>query len=290
MRYLGNIAAAQTITFMFSTNDSDGTAVAPTTTGSVSVYKDNGNIETTQGITYSPSFDGHVGINLVTIDTSSSFYSTGHDFTVVLTGAVIDGETINAVLAAFSMENRRAAATLNWATDVANRPTIASKEQVATQVRTELTTELARVDATVSSRLAATGYTTPPAAGDLAAAVLATPANKIASDSQGRVAASNPGGLTQAQADQLTAIAQAIGTLTAAERAAVADALLDRANAIETGKTVRQAMRIVAAVLAGKITGAGTGTETFRGLDGVTTRAVVTTDADANRTNVEYFS
>ena len=67
-----------------------------------------------------------------------------------------------------------------------------------------------------------------------------------------------------------------------------ADALLDRADAIETGKTLRQAMRIMAAVLAGKVSGAGSGTETFTGLDGATTRAVVTTDADANRTNVEY--
>jgi len=77
-------------------------------------------------------------------------------------------------------------------------------------------------------------------------------------------------------------------TLTADERSAAADALLDRADAVETGKTLRQAMRIMAAVLAGKVSGAGSGTETFKGLDGATTRAVVTTDADANRTNVEY--
>jgi hypothetical protein len=41
----------------------------------------------------------------------------------------------------------------------------------ATAVRTELTTELNRIDATISSRLATTSYTTPPTAGTIADAV-----------------------------------------------------------------------------------------------------------------------
>jgi len=84
----------------------------------------------------------------------------------------------------------------------------------------------------------------------------------------------------------LSALA-AIGTLTADERNAAADALLDRVSAID-GKTPKEAMRIMAAVLAGKITDAGTGTETFVGLDGSTTRVVVTVDSTGNRTAVEY--
>lgn len=66
-----------------------------------------------------------------------------------------------------------------------------------------------------------------------------------------------------------------------------ADALLDRANAID-GQTVRAALRIVAAVVAGKVSGAGTETEVFKGLDGTTTRATVTADEDGNRTEVAY--
>ena len=69
MRYLGNIAAGQTVTFLFSTNDGSGAAVAPTTAGTVSVYKDNGTTETTAGVTYTPSFDGVTGVNLVSIVT-----------------------------------------------------------------------------------------------------------------------------------------------------------------------------------------------------------------------------
>lgn len=54
------------------------------------------------------------------------------------------------------------------------------------------------------------------------------------------------------------------------------------------GKTLPAAVQIVSAIVAGKITGAGTGTETFKGLDGATTRAVVTVDSSGNRSGVSY--
>ncbi len=68
----------------------------------------------------------------------------------------------------------------------------------------------------------------------------------------------------------------------------VTDTLLDQTNGIETGMTVRQATRIMAAVLAGKVSGAGSGTENFTGLDGSTLRVQVTADAAGNRTSVGY--
>ncbi len=180
MRYLGNIVAGQTLNFLFSTNDGAGAAAAPTTAGTIRVYKDGNSTETTAGTTYTPSFDGVTGVNLVSLATSDAFYAAGHDYAIVLHGAVVDGETVNAVLATFSIANR---------------------------------------------------YPTP-------------------SDN--------------------------------------ADGLLDRANGVESGMTVRQAMRIVAAVLAGKVSGAGTGTEIFTGIDGATQRVEVTADAAGNRTNVTF--
>ena len=72
------------------------------------------------------------------------------------------------------------------------------------------------------------------------------------------------------------------------ERQLLSDALLDRADGIETGVTLRHAMRIVAAVLAGKVTGAGSGIERFHGLDGVTPRVAVTADTLGNRSSVLY--
>ena len=68
----------------------------------------------------------------------------------------------------------------------------------------------------------------------------------------------------------------------------IADTLLDQDDGIETDMTVRQAMRVMAAVLAGKVSGAGSGSESFTGIDGSTARVQVTTDAAGNRTNVSY--
>lgn len=55
---------------------------------------------------------------------------------------------------------------------------------------------------------------------------------------------------------------------------------------IESGLTAAEVMRIIAAAMAGKVSGAGTGTETFKGLDGTTNRIVSTVDNDGNRTAV----
>lgn len=55
---------------------------------------------------------------------------------------------------------------------------------------------------------------------------------------------------------------------------------------IESGLTAEEILRIVAAALAGKVSGAGTGTETFVGLDGMTNRIVSTVDDNGNRSSV----
>jgi hypothetical protein len=54
------------------------------------------------------------------------------------------------------------------------------------------------------------------------------------------------------------------------------------------GKTLPAALQIIAAAAIGKVSGAGTGTEIFVGLDGSTTRATVTVDSSGNRTAVVY--
>lgn len=77
----------------------------------------------------------------------------------------------------------------------------------------------------------------------------------------------------------LTAIA-ALSIPTANDNA---DALLDRANGIETGRTVRQMGRILLAALAGKASGMGTTTGRFRDQADTKDRIVVTQDADGNR-------
>lgn len=62
----------------------------------------------------------------------------------------------------------------------------------------------------------------------------------------------------------------------------IADALLNRANAIETGLTPVQSLRLIAAALAGKISGAGTETVTVRNAVADSKDRIVATTPDAN--------
>lgn len=75
-----------------------------------------------------------------------------------------------------------------------------------------------------------------------------------------------------------------------ADRAGVNAEVLDVLN-VDTmidGKTFKEAVIYVAAMCAGRISGAGTGTEVFKGLDEATTRVTVTVDASGNRTDIVY--
>lgn len=62
-----------------------------------------------------------------------------------------------------------------------------------------------------------------------------------------------------------------------------ADALLDHANGIETGWTVRQAWRVLLAVFAGKASGLTGTTVTFRDVNDSKDRVVATVDVDGDR-------
>jgi len=77
--------------------------------------------------------------------------------------------------------------------------------------------------------------------------------------------------------------------LTAAERNGIADAYLDRADAIETGITPRLAERYIAAACAGLLSGSQTATEVFKGIgqsSAGTTRITATVDSSGNRSAI----
>ncbi len=74
--------------------------------------------------------------------------------------------------------------------------------------------------------------------------------------------------------------------LTSGERNSTADALLDRASAIDTSITLRQALRVVLAATGGKVSGAATTTITFRDTADSKNRIIATVDADGNRSAV----
>jgi hypothetical protein len=106
-QWLGDYKEDETVYFLWSTNDRSGASITRSTDGTVQVYKDNGVAQSVAGVTDTEDFDSLTGIHACTIDLSAdAFYAAGADYAVVLAGAVIDGETVNAVLAHFSIENR----------------------------------------------------------------------------------------------------------------------------------------------------------------------------------------
>lgn len=104
---LGDRVEDSIIYFMWSTNAADGSSITRATNGTVSVYKNDGIAQSVAGITDTEDFDSLTGIHLCKIDLGAdAFYATAEDYTVVLSGATIDGKSVNAVLAVFSIENR----------------------------------------------------------------------------------------------------------------------------------------------------------------------------------------
>jgi hypothetical protein len=77
---------------------------------------------------------------------------------------------------------------------------------------------------------------------------------------------------------------QAITVNTAGSSGATADDVWD--ELMESGWTARQMMKIFASVLAGKVSGGGTSTETFRGVNDDKNRVISNVDASGNRTSV----
>ena len=108
MIYLGNFSTSAVVDFKWNTNASSGASITRATNGTISVYKDNSTTQTTTGVTDTEDFDGLTGVHHCRITTASdgTFYSAASDFQVVLSGATIDGQTVNAVIAHFSILNR----------------------------------------------------------------------------------------------------------------------------------------------------------------------------------------
>jgi hypothetical protein len=191
--------------------------------------------------------------------------------------------------------------------------------EIATAVRTELAVELARIDAAITTRLASAGYTAPDnSTVSSISALLTTVATYVDTEVAAILAAvdtevgaikavtdalPNAGALTTIQADlddiqtRLPAAlvsgrvdasvgAMAADVVTASALAADAvDEILD--DTIGDGTiTVRQALRVLIAGMAGKLSGAATSTITIRNTADSANVIVATVDADGNRSAV----
>ena len=105
-KYLGNYAEDSTHYFLWSSNAAIGSSVTRATDGTIEVWKEgDSTANSTVGLTDDED-EGETGIHRVSLVLTDAFYATGKDYTVVLRDAVIDGQTVQAVLAEFSIENR----------------------------------------------------------------------------------------------------------------------------------------------------------------------------------------
>lgn len=105
--YLGDFKEDTTLYFCWDTNDKSGASITRSTNGTIQIYKDDSTSESTAGTIDTEDFDSLTGIHNCKIDLSTdAFYVAGHDYSIILAGATIDGETVNSVLATFSIENR----------------------------------------------------------------------------------------------------------------------------------------------------------------------------------------
>lgn len=91
---------------------------------------------------------------------------------------------------------------------------------------------------------------------------------------------------SRASQSSLDTLEAAVGDIPTANQNA--DALLDRANGVETGWTFREAFRVGLASLAGKLSGAATSTVVIRNVTDTKNRITATVDGDGNRSAVTY--
>lgn len=216
--------------------------------------------------------------NLLTDSGASIFVSTVGSFNVhtetVLSATVrtvtlggVDQATVQAAMTAQGYTTTRAPKIDQLDAAVSTRAT-AGQGLTAGQ-DTKLTSIDSRVDVAVSTRAApGQGLTSEQAAAmallDVAVSTRSTPGQ----------------GLTSGESAALASILAAADVPVSTVAAAV------WARTVDGSITAEQSLRLMNAVLGGKVSGAGTGTETFRDPADAKNRVVSTVDATGNRTSV----
>lgn len=112
MLNLGDFQKGDTVYVPWNTSGADGASITRATNGTVSVYSGNGTTQFTTGVTDTEDFDGLTGVHLATIVTTGSDYVVNGTYTVVLSAATIDGVTVNAAIAQFTINRKHAMQSL----------------------------------------------------------------------------------------------------------------------------------------------------------------------------------
>lgn len=234
--YLGDFKAGSLVRHYWDTFVSAGGSVARTTAGTLRVYKDSSTTQRTSssGVTDTAEFDGVTGSQLTSVDTSDNadagFFAAGHDYAVMLVGAVIDGQTVNKWLFCFSIENRNPPVDVTkWSGTAVGTPDTAGYPKVTIK------------DGTGTGELDTSAGKVLLADGAITASVIATDAIDADAIADGAI---NAGALA---ADAITAAKIADGAITAAKIAT--DAIDADALATDVEVLIRTAVGLAAADL-----------------------------------------
>lgn len=286
MHYFGDIDPGKILYIHWPTSGLSGQSILPGTAGTIEVYKDDGTTQSTAGITDTRTFDSVTGRHMIKLDTSAdgTFYAAGHEFSVVLTGAVIDGQTVNTVLAHFSIQNRSALrpTTAGRTLDVSSTGEagidLANVGSPTTTLNLSGVT-IAEVTAAATREGTIAGYIDTEVAAIKAKTDLIPAAPAAVGDCLTAAGVRTAVGLASANLDtQLGALP------TGDENAA---ALLDLPDGVEDNLTVRELMRGQAAVDLAKASGLNSGAPVFRDTNDTKNRISSTIVSGARTTTLD---
>jgi hypothetical protein len=287
---LGDFAAGATVTARFNTQGPTGAPITLAGTPAARVRKGSGaGTTSTAGVTL--TVDVVTGQHVVDVDTSAdgTFYASGSEFSIELSAGTVSGVSVaGAVLETFSIAHRA---------DPAGVTTLTGR---LTSTRAGL---LDNLDAAVSTRSTFAGGPVASVTGNVGGNVVGSVGSlgtqaKADVNAEVDTAISDAALATAANLATVDTVADAIKAKTdnlPASPAATADiptagenavALLDLADAIETGLTLRQAQRLQVAAAAGRVSGAATTAITIRDVADTKDRIVATVDAAGNRSAI----
>ncbi|MEQ1888645.1 MAG: hypothetical protein ABL951_05625 [Alphaproteobacteria bacterium] len=248
MSYHGDIALGQTIDFQFNTfRFSTGAPFTLAGSPTLAAYVGNSTTQITAGLTLTVDFDAKTGShNVRCVATSGNGYAAATDVTIVLEAGTVDSVSVaNAVVGSFSIENRRSNVT-----HIAGAAVSTTTAQLGVNV-VQISTDATAAD-NAEAFFDGTGYA---GTGNVIPTVsVLTGHTAQTGDAYARLGA--PAGASvsadiAAVKSDTAAILDDTGTagvvLTAAERNATADALLNRnvSGGSSTGRLVKQALHFL---------------------------------------------
>jgi hypothetical protein len=259
---------------------------------------------TTAGRTLDVSAGGEAGLDwanvgspTTAVDLSGTTIKTTQkvDVDTIKTNPVVNGGTITfPTTATLASTTNITAGTITTATNVTTVNGLAAGVITATSIAADAITDAkVAADVTIASVTGAVGSVTG-AVGSVTGAVgSVTGAVGSVTGAVGSVTGNVGGNVVGSVASVTAGVTVTTNNdktgyaLTSGERTSVADALLDRADAVETGLTPRGALRLLSAAEAGVVAGAATATVTIKNaVANSKTRITATTDADGNRSAV----